>query len=178
MTRIKADSRTDQIPIRFYPFLSVSSAVESSLELCKLLVRKRLAPIELEFISFAIGIKLIERRAECTYDVSGRTRMCKNHFTLGCISLVRRILEDLHQDVSTVPNESKIEFFRIAVPFQDVLIFRRSCVGQRCQDPHQLGKSKLMRCVCSRSMKLGNAILEPDRHPSALRAVKADLEHE
>src|SRR6185295_8011048 len=89
-------------------------------------------------------------------DVQGSPPVRENELAHAWLTLFRRVLEDLEQDLVTGAQKMKIELLGIAVPFQHILILRafREKVGKNFQ---QFRQGELVRGVGRCGMKLGFA---------------------
>src|SRR6185369_204818 len=96
------------------------------LEFFELQVRKRLSPIEFEFVSFPVLVKLIECLGESFADILDGAEMREHKIAICKFPLLGRILIDLNKQTTRIAaQKAKIKFLRIAVPIQYVLIFAR-----------------------------------------------------
>ncbi len=93
------------------------------LELLIFFIGERLPPIKFELIGHAVSTELIERRGKRIAYLADFTLMRKYEFALRRITLVSRKLVDVERQIFSVSDKTKIEFLRVAIPFEEVLFF-------------------------------------------------------
>lgn len=81
-------------------------------------MRKRLAPVELELVRIAVFVKLLKGLGEGCDSFFYGSGVRVNQLPFRRITLFGRKLMYLYQYVFTVAYKPKIEFLRVAVPFQ------------------------------------------------------------
>lgn len=93
------------------------------LELLIFSIGERLTPVKFELIGLAVGTKLFERRRKGVANLANLTLMRKDEFAFRRITLVSRKLVDVERQIFSVSDKTKIEFLRVAIPFEEVLFF-------------------------------------------------------
>src|SRR6476659_3347454 len=116
-------------------FLSLSiSSCQRRLKAVKLLVRKRLPPVEFKFVRVPVRIKLIECFCKGFAELLHRTEMSKYQFTFGQFTFAGRILINLKQNAFALASQkTKIKLLRITVPRQYIFGTSRALFAQLCE---------------------------------------------
>ena len=134
-----------------------------------------MSPVEFKFVGVAVFVKLAESFGECRADFRNVSAVRINEFAVGVRTIFGRKLMYFERYIFAVAHESEIEFFRVAIPMQNV--FRRGVFAEQSgQNPQQFGQRVFVRRVRRRRVKFALPIAETDGHPTALRRIKTDFQ--
>src|SRR5205823_528946 len=129
-----------------------------------------------KLIRLAVFVELFERLRECSTNFFYSPLVRENKFAAVSFPFLSRVLMNFDQQLFAISKKQKIIRFWVAVPSKQELSLKGILVRQIRKYPHQFRQSFRMRGMCGCSVKFRIAVLKSDRHPSALRAVKTDLE--
>src|SRR6185369_17793469 len=88
---------------------------DSFLKGLKFFGRKRLAPVEFDFVGVSILVKLIECFCKSGTDLVDLSGVRENQSLFGRVTLLGRVLVDLKKQCVLVTHKSKIELFGITI---------------------------------------------------------------